>query len=112
MDASYLDYSKKFIKKLQQYEVDLQIAKKRADIAAQERDEKIVEAREREEAIRSVLKALVESVRVYGLDKKKLKKTVRDIAQNTPTSGPQAVRHTILFEETSLILGLHRASNC
>ena len=111
MDSSYFEYNKNMIKKLQQYEIEMQVARKQANVSMRERDEKVSEAREREEAIRSILKALVESLRVYGLDKKKFTKTVRNIARDTPTNGPQSIRHTVLFEETNLILGLHRAQN-
>ena len=107
MDASGLEFSRNLIKKLQQYEIALQLAKTQADSAIQDRDEKVGAAREREAAMRSVLAALVDSLRLYGLDRKKFTRTVREAARNTPTSGPQSVRHAVLFEETNLILGLH-----
>lgn len=111
MDPSQLEYSRNLIKKLQRYEIELQVAKRQADVAIRDRDEKVREARERAEAMRSVLAALVGSLRIYGLDKKKFTRAVRDAARDTPASGPQAVRHAVLFEETNLILGLHGAGN-
>ena len=111
MDSSYFEYNKNMIEKLQQYEIEMHVARKQASSSMRERDEKVSEAREREEAIRSILRALVESLRIHGLDKKKFTTLVRNIARDTPADGPQSVRHTVLFEETNLILGLHKAQN-
>ena len=66
--------------------------------------------RQRLEAVYVVLDALLGSLRPRGLDRKRFKALITRVAQVTPTVGPEAVRHAVLFEASRKILGLEAGS--
>jgi hypothetical protein len=86
-------------------EVDL-----RAELAAaREREQalaaEIVQERERTEAVRLVLQALTLSIGRFGLRRRLFLSRIARIGRETPDSGPQSVRHTVLLAESRRVLG-------
>ncbi|XYD10638.1 ATP-dependent helicase [Methylobacterium sp. NMS12] len=65
----------------------------------------IVEERERTEAVRLVLQALVMSVRRFGLRRRLFRARIARLGRETPDSGPQAERHSVLLAEARRVLG-------
>ncbi|MEE7449779.1 ATP-dependent helicase [Methylobacterium radiotolerans] len=65
----------------------------------------IVEERERTEAVRLVLQALVMSVRWFGLRRRLFRARIARLGRETPDSGPQSARHPVLLAEARRVLG-------
>ncbi|MGE8130099.1 ATP-dependent helicase [Methylobacterium sp. NPDC080182] len=65
----------------------------------------IVEERERTEAVRLVLQALMMSVRRFGLRRRLFGARIARLGRETPDSGPQAARHPVLLAEARRVLG-------
>ena len=65
----------------------------------------IVEERERTEAVRLVLQALLMSVRRFGLRRRLFGARIAQLGRETPDSGPQAARHPVLLAEARRVLG-------
>lgn len=66
---------------------------------------KIVEERERTEAVRTVLLALTASIGRFGLRRRLFKARIARLGRETPDSGPQSVRHPVLLAEARRVLG-------
>lgn len=64
----------------------------------------LAEAREREEAVRMVLRALIASVRPLGLNRKRFSRCVREEGELSASEGPQAARHAVLLQEARRVL--------
>jgi hypothetical protein len=81
--------------------------------AAQFRDPllaaELARERQRSLAVRVVLDAVLKSLRSRSWDKKRFKAIIAKAAQETPTVGPEAVRHAVLAEESRRVLGVPRA---
>ncbi|MCJ2054940.1 ATP-dependent helicase [Methylobacterium sp. J-070] len=69
-------------------------------VAALERE------RERTEAVRIVLNAVLASLPNRGLNRRQFHAIVAQAGRETPDEGPQAVRHTILLTEARRVLGI------
>ncbi len=65
----------------------------------------IVEERERTEAVRLVLQALLMSVRRFGLRRRLFRARIARLGRETPDAGPQAARHPVLLAEARRVLG-------
>ncbi|MGU3463856.1 ATP-dependent helicase [Methylobacterium sp. C33D] len=65
----------------------------------------IVEERERTEAVRLVLQALVMSLRRFGLRRRLFRARIARLGRETPDSGPPAARHAVLLTEARRVLG-------
>ena len=65
----------------------------------------IVEERERTEAVRLVLQALVMSIGWLGLRRRLFLSRIARLGRETPDSGPQAARHAVLLAESRRVLG-------
>ncbi|MCJ2118603.1 hypothetical protein MKK65_18880 [Methylobacterium sp. J-001] len=98
------EFNKDLIMSLQRYQDSLHIANQMAKTAAEDRDRAVSDASARLEAMQSVITALIMSLRPYGLDRKKFTASIRSIAQRTPTEGPKAVQHTVLYSESMRVL--------
>lgn len=70
-------------------------------VAALERE------RERTEAVRIVLNALLASLPARGLNRRQFQAIVAQAGRETLDEGPQAVRHTILLTEARRVLGIN-----
>jgi SAM-dependent methyltransferase len=81
--------------------------------AAQFRDPllaaELLRERQRSLAVRVVLEAVVNSLRARSWDKERFKAMIAKAARETPTVGPEAVRHAVLAEESRKVLGVPRA---
>ena len=81
--------------------------------AAQFRDPllagELARERQRSLAVRVVLDAVLKSLRSRSWDRKRFKAIIAKAAQETPTVGPEAVRHAVLAEESRRVLGVPRA---
>ncbi|MCJ2139886.1 class I SAM-dependent methyltransferase [Methylobacterium sp. E-066] len=81
--------------------------------AAQFRDPllaaELLRERQRSRAVQVVLEAVLKSLRSRSWDKKRFKALIAKAAQETPTVGPEAVRHAVLAEESRKVLGVPRA---
>lgn len=83
----------------------------RGDLAAARAELKRTEAalereRERTEAVRIVLNAVLASLPTRGLNRRQFQAIVAQAGLETPDEGPQAVRHTILLTEARRVLGI------
>jgi hypothetical protein len=67
----------------------------------------IAEERERVEAMKIVLSAVVDSTGWFGLNRRKFKKIMLAAAKETPNVGPQAARHEIFLAQSSKVLGVN-----
>ena len=65
----------------------------------------IVHERERTEAVRIVLQALLASIGRFGLRRGLFKARIARLGRETPNSGPQSVRHPVLLAEARRVLG-------
>lgn len=61
-------------------------------------------AEEREAAMRIVMRALIVSLRPFGLDRSRFKRCLEEEGQDTPNDGPAAIRHTVLYQEARRVL--------
>jgi hypothetical protein len=66
----------------------------------------IVLERERTEAVRLVLQALLMSLRRFGLRRRLFLSRVARLGRETPDSGPQAARHPVLLAEARRVMGV------
>jgi SAM-dependent methyltransferase len=64
--------------------------------------------RQKAQAVRVVLDAVLASLRARALDRRRFKALVTEAARGTPDEGPKSVRHTVLYEETRRILERRR----
>ena len=65
----------------------------------------VVQERERAEAVRLVLYALAASIGRFGLRRRLFLSRIARLGRETPDSGPQSVRHTVLLAEARRVLG-------
>ena len=65
----------------------------------------LVEERERTEAVRLVLQALVKSIGRFGLRRRLFLSRIARLGRETPDSGPQSARHPVLLAEARRVLG-------
>ncbi|KAA0122630.1 hypothetical protein SAMN02799622_01863 [Methylobacterium sp. UNC378MF] len=65
----------------------------------------LVEERERTEAVRLVLQALVMSIGRFGLRRRLFLSRIARLGRETPDSGPQSARHPVLLAEARRVLG-------
>jgi hypothetical protein len=98
------ELNKDLIMSLQRYQDSLHIANQMAKTATDERDRAVNDAAARVEAMQAVVTALITSLRPLGLNRKKFTALIRAIAERTPTDGPMAVQHTVLYEESLRVL--------
>lgn len=68
--------------------------------------QQIAEERERVEAMKIVLAAVVDSTSWFGLNRRKFKKIMLEAARETPNAGPQAARHEIFLAQSGKVLGV------
>ncbi|SDA31529.1 hypothetical protein SAMN02799622_05030 [Methylobacterium sp. UNC378MF] len=94
----------KYIRQIQQQQVELTLLKAERDDALRERDL----ARARSEATSTLIEALVGSVRPYGFSRKRFLAAIRKAARTVPDHGPAALQHGILFEGSNRILAASR----
>ncbi|MBY0250080.1 MAG: hypothetical protein K2X54_01640 [Methylobacterium organophilum] len=94
----------KYIRRIQQQQVELTLLKAERDAALRERDL----ARARSEATSTLIEALVGSVRSYGLNRKRFLAAIRKAARTVPDHGPAALQHGILFDGSQRILAASR----
>lgn len=94
----------KYICRIQQQQVALNLLKAEHDIALSERDL----ARAQSEATSTLIDALIGSVRPYGFSRKRFLSAIRKAAQTVPDDGPAALQHDILFEGSKRILAASR----
>ncbi len=66
----------------------------------------IVLERERTEAVRLVLQALLMSLRRFGLRRRLFRARVARLGRETPDSGPQSARHPVLLAEARRVMGV------
>ncbi|MCJ2088251.1 atp-dependent helicase [Methylobacterium sp. E-005] len=62
-------------------------------------------AEARTDAVRIVLGAVLKSLRVWGLDRRRFQSLVVQAGRETPETGPEAERHAILLVEARRVLG-------
>jgi hypothetical protein len=62
-------------------------------------------AEARTEAVRMVLSAVLRSLRIWGLDRRRFRKLVVQAGRETPETGPEAERHAVLLAEARRVLG-------
>ncbi|MBE7197530.1 MAG: atp-dependent helicase [Parafilimonas terrae] len=65
----------------------------------------IARAEARTDAARMVLGAVLKSLRVWGLDRRKFQTLVVQAGRETPETGPEAERHAVLLAEARRVLG-------
>jgi hypothetical protein len=66
----------------------------------------IVLERERTEAVRLVLQALLMSLRRFGLRRRLFRARVARLGRETPDTGPQSARHPVLLAEARRVMGV------
>ncbi|MCJ2020868.1 ATP-dependent helicase [Methylobacterium sp. E-065] len=66
----------------------------------------IVLERERTEAVRLVLQALLVSLRRFGLRRRLFLARVARLGRETPDFGPQSARHPVLLAEARRVMGV------
>lgn len=66
----------------------------------------IVMERERTEAVRLVLQALLMSLRRFGLRRRLFLARVARLGRETPDSGPQSARHAVMLVEARRVMGV------
>ena len=71
----------------------------------------VVQERERAEAVRLVLYALAASIGRFGLRRRLFLSRIARLGRETPDSGPQSVRHTVLLAEARRVLGAPPSPN-
>ncbi|MCJ2065068.1 ATP-dependent helicase [Methylobacterium sp. J-088] len=71
----------------------------------------IVLERERTEAVRLVLQALLMSLRRFGLRRRLFLARVARLGRETPDSGPQSARHPVLLAEARRVMGVGQPSD-
>lgn len=98
------EFNRNLIGKLQGYQLNLQIANQRASAAADDCNRAVSEASERVEAMRTIIDALIDSLRPYGLDRRKFTAAIQSVARTIPLDGPQAARHAVLWSESTRVL--------
>jgi hypothetical protein len=97
----------KFIRQIQQQQIELAILRAERDSAVRERDL----AQARSEAHTKLIDALLESLRPYGFSRKWFLSAIRKAAQAIPDHGVDSVQHAVLFDGSNRILqARHRAS--
>jgi len=81
---------------------DLEAALRREEVLKSE----LVLERERTEAVRLVLQALMVSLRRFGLRRRLFLSRIARLGRETPDSGPQSARHAVLLSESRRVLGV------
>ncbi|KZC02388.1 hypothetical protein AU375_01185 [Methylobacterium radiotolerans] len=94
----------KYIRQIQQQQVELTLLKAERDEALRERDL----ARAHAEATSTLIEALIGSMRPYGFGRKRFLSAIRKAARTVPDHGPAAMQHGILFEGSNRILEASR----
>ncbi|SDM88090.1 hypothetical protein SAMN05216360_104128 [Methylobacterium phyllostachyos] len=78
--------------------------------AARHREEalqlELVRERERTEAVRLVLQALLMSLWRFGLRRRLFRSRIARLGRETPDEGPQSARHPVLLAEARRVLGV------
>ena len=100
------DIEVKYIRQIQQQQIELALLKAERDAALRDRDVAQASAT----AMRTLIDALARSLRPYGFDRKRFLMTIRKAAHAIPNHGPAALQHEILFEGSNRILGRTDAS--
>jgi len=67
--------------------------------------EAIARAEARTDAVRVVLGAVLASLRIWGLDRRRFQRLVIQAGRDAPVAGPGAERHAIFLAEARRILG-------
>ena len=91
----------KYIRQIQQQQIELTLIRAERDAALAERDL----ARARSTVAATLLDAVVESLRPYGLGRKRFLAGIRRAAGRIPDHGPESIQHTLLYEGSNRILG-------
>lgn len=94
----------KYIRRIQQQQIELNLLQAERDAALRERDL----ARARSEATSTLIEALIGSVRPYGFSRKRFLSAIRKAARDVPDHGPAALQHGVLFEGSKRILEASR----
>lgn len=81
---------------------ELEAARRREDALKAE----IVLERERTEAVRLVLQALLMSLRRFGLRRRLFLSRIARLGRETPDTGPQSARHQVLLAEARRVMGV------
>lgn len=81
---------------------ELEAALRREDALKAE----IVLERERTEAVRLVLQALLMSIRRFGLRRRLFLSRIARLGRETPDTGPQSARHQVLLAEARRVMGV------
>lgn len=102
------EFNRDLMSKLRGYHFSLQAANQIAKVAAEERVRAASEADARVEAMQAVIAAMIESLRPYGLDRRKFAAAIRSVAEQTPTEGPKAIQHAVLHAESTRVLRRRR----
>lgn len=66
--------------------------------------------RERTEAVRLVLRALLLSVRRFGLRRRLFLARIARLGRETPDTGPQSARHEVLLVEARRVIGVTQSA--
>ncbi|SDM70935.1 hypothetical protein SAMN05216360_103174 [Methylobacterium phyllostachyos] len=90
----------KYIRQIQQQQIELALLKAERDAAVRDRDV----AQARSAAMRILIDALARSLRPYGFARKRFLMTIRKAANAVPNHGPAALQHEVLFEGSNRIL--------
>lgn len=69
------------------------------------RDEAVARADARTEAVLTVLGAVLASLRVWGLNRRRFQRLVIQAGRDAPHEGPGAERHAVLLAEARRVLG-------
>ncbi|PJI55910.1 hypothetical protein CTI14_00990 [Methylobacterium radiotolerans] len=94
------DIDTKFIRQIQQQQIELSLLRAERDSAVRDRDL----AQARSEGHTKLIDALLESLRPYGFSRKGFLSAIRRAAQTIPDHGVDSVQHTVLFDGSNRIL--------
>ncbi|MGN8096538.1 hypothetical protein [Methylobacterium sp. 22177] len=94
------DIDTKFIRQIQQQQIELSLLRAERDSAVRDRDL----AQARSEGHTKLIDALLESLRPYGFSRKGFLSAIRKVAQTIPDHGVDSVQHTVLFDGSNRIL--------
>lgn len=88
------DFETKYIRQIQQQQLELALIKAERDAALHER----AVAQAQSQAMSTLVNALASSLRPFGFDRKRFLAAIRKAARSIPDHGPASHQHTVLFE--------------
>ena len=94
------DIDTKFIRQIQQQQIELTLLKAERDRALHDR----ALAQARCEAMSKLVDALLASFRPYGFSRKRFQSAVRRSAQTVPDHGADSAQHSVLHDGSERIL--------